>query len=552
MKKINIKYKKIVLALASAILVFFSIGNALSGDKPSVPSNLSIISQQTSNTQSMPIGMNLPTINYYSPGIAFNDVMTTASDMLSYPHGTHNWDSKLMNQIPVDANGWPLEIPYSVGGVPQDVRFLFNSFYTGDYVVLHDGEGTITFGEVNSTVIDGVIHITLTGARGHIWINITSSTKGNHIRNMRIIPAAYKDTEETMPTFNSLYLQGLRPFHALRFMDWTLTNFSPNINWKARTTTKTYTQAKSEGIAWEYVIELANTLKADPWICIPHKATDAYITSLAQFFLANLDSNLTLYVEFSNELWNWQFAQAGYVLNNAPGGESHVVAALTAISAAGTGHPEKDAYMMARTFTIFKNVWSAQRSRLITVAAVQHAWVDNTRRILNYLFDVAGVGVDAVSPAGYFYFDPDDHTIWNAMDPANVTAERVINSADRYMKLVFEATDATSVLAKNRGIDYIVYEGGQHMQPYNQQDWGYNQAIWNAQIHSGMYDLYVRNFNKHKDVNCKLFMGYDYIGERESPYGSWGHLENLTDINAADLKSTAPKYKALLDFNTAK
>jgi len=540
MNKMNMKYKKIVLALASAMLVFFSIGNALS--EPSVPNNLSIISQQTSNTPRMPIGINLSYINYYSPGPPFNDVMTTASDMLSYPHGTYNWDSGLMDQIPVDANGWPLEIPYSVGGVLQDVRFLINSFYAGDYVVLHDGEGTITLGGVSSTVIGGVTHITLPGTETNIWINITSSTKGNHIRNMRIIPAVYKGAEETMPTFNSLYLQGLQPFHALRFMDWTHTNHSPSINWETRTTTKTYTQAGGEGVAWEYVIELANTLKADPWICIPHKVTDAYINSLAQLFLANLDSNLTLYVEFSNELWNWIYTQAGIC-----------IAALSGIGAAGTNHPEKDAYMMARTFTIFNNVWSVQRSRLVTVAAVQLGWVDNTRRILNYLFDVAGVGADAVSPGGYFYFDPKDHAIWNAMDPAKVTAEMVINSADGYInEETFRYIDATSAYARDRGIDYIVYEGGQHMQPYNQQDWGYNQAVWDAQIHSGMYDLYMRNLTKHKDVNCKLFMGYDYVRQRESRYGSWGHLEDLADINAVDLKSTAPKYKALLDFNTAK
>jgi len=93
------------------------------------------------------------------------------------------------------------------------------------------------------------------------------------------------------------------------------------------------------------------------------------------------------------------------------------------------------------------------------------------------------------------------------------------------------------------------------MQPYNQQDWAYNHAVYDAQVHPGMYELYMTNFALHQEpvVDCQLFMAYSYIGPRVTKYGSWGHLENAQQLSSpVTLKVTAPKFKALLDVNRAK
>ena len=52
------------------------------------------------------------------------------------------------------------------------------------------------------------------------------------------------------------------------------------------------------------MVELSNRNKADMWICIPHKATLAYTTEMANFIKANLNPSLRVHVEYSNELWN--------------------------------------------------------------------------------------------------------------------------------------------------------------------------------------------------------------------------------------------------------
>lgn len=79
----------------------------------------------------IPIGINIDAVNYYSSAVAFNDLMKTVSTMISYPLRSWDWNSGLMEQIPVDGDGWPLQIPYSVNGVLQDVRFLINSHFGG-------------------------------------------------------------------------------------------------------------------------------------------------------------------------------------------------------------------------------------------------------------------------------------------------------------------------------------------------------------------------------------------------------------------------------------
>lgn len=498
----------------------------------------------------IPIGMNLPALNYYTPSLVFSDAMTTASPMMTFPDWK-TWNSGFMKQVPVDRQGWPLEVPYVVAGIPQHVRFLINNYYQGDYVVLFEGKGEITWNGVKSEKQDGITHLFLNGKGGHVWANIMSSEKGDHIRNMRIIPAEYQGKEDNLPRFNPLYLKGLRPFHALRFMDFTNTNNSKNRGWVDRNQPGYYTQGTDQGIAWEYAIELANVLHADPWICIPHQATDDYIEHLAQLFHDNLDPGLKLHVEFSNEMWNWMFDQATYILNNAPGHpDAYVSADLATISPAGSGHPEKDAYMMARAFKIFNSVWFDRRDRLVNVAAIQIGWDDTFRRVMKYLFETDGVGADAISPTGYICgISEENHARWNAMDPSQVTPKMILEPCQPTFNEHYLALVET---AKKYGVDIVVYEGGQHLQPFKQGDWQYNDAVYDAQIHPMMYERYIQNFSVMNQMGVKLFMAYNYISPRKQKWGSWGHLERMEDVISLDLMKSAPKYKALLDVNGRK
>lgn len=514
-----------------------------------------------SATPKLPVGMNIPGNNYYSTCLIFTDVMKTASSWITYnATGESPWNTKTIDRVPLDENGYPLELPYSVDNTPQAVRFLINNHYEGEFVFLHDGEGEFTFHSMGVSERDGKTYITLDGEGGHSWVQIIRSEKDNHVRNIRILPVEYEDAF-SVPTFHPLFIKGLEPFHCLRFMDWIHTNNSMQKEWSDRVTPTYYTQGGPNGMAFEYAIELCNQLRADGWFCVPHMADDNYIRQLAHLLKDNLDPDLHIYIEYSNEIWNWMFDQAQWVLHNGVHphkGEStraleqYVIDGLEAINSEPADHPEKDAFMMARLFRVFGEEFGEEMDRVTRVAAVQHSWYDNTRRILKYLFEVDGIGADAVSPTAYFNFSSDQHEEWNAMDSSMVTPEMICDSVSGLIEAGKEATLKNAEYGNQYGLDYIVYEGGQHMQPFEQKDWGYNQAVWDAQIHPRMYDLYMQNFENITlpEVDCKLYMAFSYVGARESKYGSWGHLENLDQLNNLEnIKTAAPKYAALLDVN---
>src|SRR5208283_406493 len=67
------------------------------------------------------------------------------------------------------------------------------------------------------------------------------------------------------------------------------------------------------GLAWEYIVQLANQSGKDAWINIPIAATDDYIRQLALLLKKWLKPNIRIYIEHSNEVWNFGFPQ--YIYN---------------------------------------------------------------------------------------------------------------------------------------------------------------------------------------------------------------------------------------------
>lgn len=532
--------------------------------KQSAPATLSLktaVGGTAGNVPKLPIGMNIPGLSYYTTSLAFTDAIKMSGDFMSFWDGGP-WDSEKISEIPRDENGYPKQIPYATSdGKQTKARFMLNSFYKGRYVLTFDGVGTVSIGGAsNQKVNSNKYYIDLDGKGDNVWLTFEQSTLNNHLKNFKLLPLIYENSS-TYPTFNQKFLDGLRPFHAFRFMDWINTNDSPQKAWSDRATKTYYSQATSDrGASYEYAIELCNELDADAWVTVPHMADDNYITQAARLWRDGLRANRKVYAEYSNEIWNWQFTQAGYCLDNAPGHtNAYVIAGLNAISPAGQDHPEKDAYMIARCLRLWKAEFTGgNANRLVRVAGVQHGWMDNTRRILNFLFDVDKGGCDVVSPGGYFNFLESDHNGWLARCGTSnpVTPAEILTAVSKdYDTEEAVWTDVTAGFANDRGLGYVVYEGGQHMQPYLQGEWCYNQAVYDAQIHPKMYEMYMKNFSKMTEptVNCSLFMAFAYMGARESRWGSWGHLENLDQIGSvSNYMTIAPKYQALLDANTPK
>jgi hypothetical protein len=106
-------------------------------------------------------------------------------------------------------------------------------------------------------------------------------------------------------------------------MDTLQTNDNPVTSWAQRTQPITPQQSALSGLAWEYVIQLANTSGKDIWVNIPEgvdladTTSNNYVTQLAHLMKANLKSGIHVYLEYSNELWNSGFPQYQANLNAA-------------------------------------------------------------------------------------------------------------------------------------------------------------------------------------------------------------------------------------------
>src|SRR5205823_4174857 len=117
--------------------------------------------------------------------------------------------------------------------------------------------------------------------------------------------------------FHPLFMERLRPFDTIRFMHPQSTITSDIIHWAdvkhvGDARQSTFAANFQNGMAPEYMIELANELDANGWFSMPHLADDDFVRHFAQLVHDTLQPNHTAYVEWSNEVWN---GSPGYEAN---------------------------------------------------------------------------------------------------------------------------------------------------------------------------------------------------------------------------------------------
>jgi hypothetical protein len=506
-----------------------------------------------SHAENMNLSMNIDTPKYYDNFSVFRDISKTASGLVPFYIGESGWKIKNYNFKETTAEGLPAQIPEYMSGKAVGARILFSKI-PGVYELKFSGKGEIDINGADSVeqINDNHYRIELRDANNRFYINLLRSDSLDPISNISLLPAGHSNADGK---FNPLFLSGLEPFHSLRFYGWQDCDKSSDRYWHSRRDANHYSQADSASI--ELAVELANTLKKNAWFCVPYAADDVYIHKMAEYVKNNLDPDLIVYIEYSNELWNFIFDGSQYVLHDGISkrdselnASPEVYEALRKIQKKYCGrkacHPEKNAYMMARAFSHWERVFSDQRHRLITVAGVQQTWPENTNRILKYFQDETNLMPDTIGIGAYFKFSTNDHRRW--LKRGDTTATDILDVAqDNIQNEVKENAKYHKKLAEKYEVNIVVYEGGQHLQPHKQQDWPYNQAVWDAQVHPRIYKLYFENFKIHADLGVKDFFLYTYIGDREQKWGSWGHITDLSELNQ-NLYVYAPKYKAAIDY----
>lgn len=484
----------------------------------------------------MPVGTNLSGFADWSPERPMRNLMKhVRPDIIPYTTTCNCWNLGNIAEVQVDANGYPTHIPQNTptGGANTLVRMVISAsegnLQMGQtYVLLYDGVGSISMQgslQVNSSSA-GRIQFTIVNG-GNIWFHITQSQLGNAVRNIRLLRLADEFADLTAEPFHETFLDKIRPFKSLRFMDWGATNNNPAVQWSERSTPAFFTYGRTTGVPYEVMIQLANLTNKDVWVCVPHAANDHYVTQMATLFRDQLKPGITVYLEYSNEVWNWIFDQAHYNDNNRPSNLNY-----------GRAYSEK----AKRVFNIWHGVWGAQKTRVKRVLGMQAGNSGLNQQILAQLKTTEW---DMASPT--YYFGLDHGATGNPVLNAGSTAQQVVLNARTAWMNGFRTQlrqDYRDALLFDKKI--VAYEGGQHfVGDVSGTTYPYQQAMYAAQYTPDIRQLYNDVMDTIRTWGCVQAMNFSLASDQESVYGSWGVLDDIA--LAQPFSSSAPKYQANID-----
>ena len=526
------------------------------------------------------VGTNLNAINDWSSELSFIDAFKTSRPWITQCEQGEQadcssekaWNTQETDELDLDEHGWVRSLPN-----PTDKAIywfvgtlLFTSlnghYPAGQYIVLYDGEGTIEYdfsAEKNDKASrPGRDVINVTPTDDPIYIKITATDpndNGNYIRNIRVILPNHESMYQQNQVFYPNFLEQIKHFKVLRFMNWMQTNGSTEEKWQQRTTiSDARWSGEGKTAPLEVMVNLSNLNNSDPWFNMPHQADDEYIQKFASLVKTNLSPNLKVYVEYSNEVWNSMFEQSSWLEEQAS-------------KEWDQAYPDVDPYTKrlnwfgkrtAQICDIWKKVWAENSERVICVMGTQASNEWSITEILNCSLWKQEApcyrhGINAVAIAPYFgyYLGLPEHeqivTAWTKESDGGLT--KLFQELQHGGLLNHETSggalqdaanniEDTANVIKTMGLDLIAYEGGQHLVGVG--DVVNNEAITqlfiNANRDPRMGALYTEYFNIWKAKGGKLFTNYTNC-RRPTKWGSWGTLEYMDQV-------TSPKYEALLKF----
>lgn len=321
------------------------------------------------------------------------------------------------------------------------------------------------------------------------------------------------------------FVNEIKMYNTLRFMDWQRTNNNNDVNWTERTSPTSDHFNNGGEVALEWCVNLANRIDKNVWFCVPHKASDDYIRKLATFLRDNLEVDRKIFIEYSNETWNSVFQQNGYCMTQGKNG----------------GYPglndnyKGENYSMHRSLRVFgifeevfgsSNVGRWARVRRVVSCGGNLDWVDKALRDIykSTTYNPNNRKIDFLAVAPY---------VGGGIDgAASDVATKFRAETDKVY------TNRVLVVEKSKNAYAIpamaAYEGGHHINT-NADKWSANSKI---------YAEYRYMLDKFKPKFAH-FVHYTHVGDWNGT-NAWG-AKRFTGQSDAE----AHKYRALKDWAAA-
>jgi hypothetical protein len=485
----------------------------------SAASRLSLLNKQYPNRQRF--GMNLTGVIDY----------TFAWPLVDGFKISRPWMKKGTGEFAFDSHGNPL---LKTGQSVESLTFreIDGHYPKGIYVATYEGSGNVQIPRFDVRRIirssPGRIEFEVVPGNGGLLIAVTRSDPKDPIRNIHVWMPGF---EKAKCPFHPLFLKHLQPFGVIRFMDWQRTNNNPIKAWSQRPKPDDARYTTPGGVPLELMIELANDRMAHPWFCMPHLADDAYIREFASMVKERLDPSLKVYVEYSNEVWNFQFQQARYASDKGK--------AL----GLGSGFQAQLRYYSQRAVEVFK-IWEkvfGGEKRVIRVMGSQAAnpWV--SEQVLGW--KGAYAHVDALAIAPYFGNGFGSPKTQNRI--AQMTLEELLGALEQEVKgQNLQWIQKQAQVARKYKVQLMAYEGGQHLVGVAGAE--NNKALTDlfiaANRHPQMGVLYKMHLTNWFKSGGGLYVIFSNVA-KPSKWGAWGMLEYQDQPI-----SKAPKYRAVHEF----
>ena len=517
----------------------------------------------------------------WSTQLPFLDLMKSARPWIGHlPDGWGAWGyDELQAAGTFDANGWPISIPPELTGIstlvltdmPPEAQGV-----RGRYVLRYKGQGSIKVEGIGRQVanVPGQIIFDFEPKPGFVLVTIDVVDPTDPIRDITIVREDRVAAHDAGEIFNPDWIARLRGVKGLRFMDWMMTNDSTQSRFSDRPLPTDYTWT-AKGIPLEIMIALSNTLDAEPWFTLPHLADDDYVRRFAEMVRDGVESDRRVWVEFSNEVWNWQFQQANWAEEQAKQrwGEEFVWVQFYALRA-------------SEVAAIWTDVFgTAADQRLVRVVGAQPGYLGPEEQILDAKL-VMGEGkpapakmFDALAITGYFAGnlgrETNIETLHAWIDASIAEAKAAAQSqgltgddATKYVKdhqfdaafarvaedlrkgretgtpedtIAWTAAESFphhAKVAKDHGLELVMYEGGTHIVGLDATlDDPLLTDFFTAFNYSPQVaDMYREIMQAWAKVSDAPFTQYVDV-TNPTKWGSWGAMRHLGDMN--------PRWEAL-------
>ena len=461
--------------------------------------------------------------------------------------------------VPLDADGWPMSDaqtvlfdirPVPAWAPPIDDPAMFQPDWSGTYRLSFSGQALLSGfdpsqitvanqaydASSNTTTADlvlapgvGVATISFANTK-----RTAASTVNSGIANLRVIRPGYP--ADTTQPFTREYLKSAAPFGLLRFMGFAATNDSNppftdadnRTHWTDRHLPTDATQqdiGRRHGVAWEYAILLANLTGKDMWINIPVAADDDYVAALATLLRETLRSDLNVYIEHSNEVWNPLFSQYAY---NVAAAQAEVGAGGSKLNADGSTDPNvwaqrRHAERLVQIANIFQNVFGAGavNRRIRVIYAWWTIFPGQYSAVLKWVNDKYG------EPSQFFYGLAETH-YFNAQSAApNADVPAVLAAMRTASDAGVAYTKSFRVIADTYGLKLLTYEGGPDNGGGSTVNIG-NRILANRD--PGMKDLIVHDVQDNYFAQGGDMYNYFTISGAYSRYGCWGATDDAANL----------------------